>query len=443
MKIVNGFEAGKAELQRGDVTFGELPPDVKQKIEQTFGEGLTPAEVVNRIIADVRDRGDDAVLDFTRRIDNVNLKSLSISESEFRKAYDRVEPELVDALNIAAEQIRSFHQLQLLHSLKDFMEEGLGQLVRPLERVGVYVPGGTASYPSTVLMSAIPARVAGVDEIVMATPPGQGGEVPPSTLVAADIAGVDLSFKMGGAQAIAALAFGTQSVPRVDKICGPGNIFVSLAKKQVVGDVDIDGIYGPTETVIVADDSASPQYCAADLLAQAEHDALSAAIMITTSPQLAAQVNQEVESQLASLERVEIARRSLETRGRIIVTEDMEQAIELVNIYAPEHLSLMVRDASSHIEGIRNAGGVFIGESSPEVLGDYIAGPSHVMPTGGSARFSSPLGVNHFRKTTSVVALTDDDSRALGPAAAAIARMEGLTAHARAAELRLKKGEQR
>lgn len=442
MKIVNGFEAGKSDLQRGSVTFDQLPPDVKQRTKETFGEELPPAEVVNRIVADVRDRGDAAVLDFTSRLDKVNLKSLNITEAESRTAYDRVDPGLIDALNVAAEQIRSFHQLQLLHSVKDFMEEGLGQLVRPLERVGVYVPGGTASYPSTVLMSAIPARVAGVDEIIMATPPGKGGDVPPSTLVAADIAGVDLAFKVGGAQAIAALAFGTRSIPRVDKICGPGNIFVSLAKKLVFGEVAIDGIYGPTETVIVADDSASPQCCAADLLAQAEHDALSAAIMITTSPELAAQVNKEVESQLASLERVEIARRSLETRGRIIVVEDIEQAIELVNIYAPEHLALMVRDASSHIEGIRNAGGIFIGESSPEVLGDYIAGPSHVMPTGGSARFSSPLGVNHFLKTTCIVALSDDDSRTLGPAAAAIARVEGLTAHARAAELRLQKGDQ-
>ena len=443
MKIVNGFEAGKSALQRGGVTFDQLPPEVQQRIEETFGRDLTPNEVVNRIIAEVRDKGDDAVMDFTGRIDKVKLKSLSIPESEFRRAYDRVDPALVDALNIAAEQIRVFHQIQLLHSVKGFMEQGLGQLVRPLERVGVYVPGGTASYPSTVLMSAIPARVAGVDQIIMATPPGKDGEVPPSTLVAADIAGVDLSFKMGGAQAIAALAFGTRSVPRVDMICGPGNIFVSLAKKAIFGEVAIDGIYGPTETVIVADDSASPRCCAADLLAQAEHDALSAAIMITTSSQLAAQVNKEVESRLASLERAEIARRSLDARGCIIVVEDMEQAIELVNIYAPEHMALMVRDASSHVEGIRNAGGIFIGESSPEVLGDYIAGPSHVMPTGGSARFSSPLGVNHFLKTTSVVALSDDDSRMLGPAAAAIARVEGLTAHARAAELRFKKGDER
>jgi histidinol dehydrogenase len=336
----------------------------------------------------------------------------------------------------------SFHQLQLLNSLKDFMEEGVGQLVRPLERVGIYVPGGTASYPSTVLMSAIPARVAGVDQIIMTTPPGKGGEVPPATLVAADISGVDLAFKVGGAQAIAALAFGTQSIPRVDKICGPGNIFVNLAKKVVYGDVDIDGIYGPTETVIVADDSASPEYCAADLLAQAEHDALSAAILVTTSRELAAALDKEVESQLATLERVDIARRSLEGRGRIIVVDDMEQAIELVNIYAPEHLELIVHDASSHIESIRNAGGIFIGESSPEVLGDYVAGPSHVMPTGGSARFSSPLGVNDFLKTTSVVALSRDDLRTLGPVAAAIAKVEGLTAHARAVEIRLKKGDE-
>jgi histidinol dehydrogenase len=257
--------------------------------------------------------------------------------------------------------------------------------------------------------------------------------------VAADIAGVDRVFRVGGAQAIAALAFGTRSIPRVDKICGPGGLFVTIAKRMVYGIVDIDGLYGPTETVILADDSASAQCCAADLLAQAEHDVLSAAIMITTSAGLAAAVDKEVKRQLKGLERSDIARRSLQERSHIIIVDDMEQAIALANLYAPEHLALMVRDASSHIESIRNAGGIFIGESSPEVLGDYVAGPSHVMPTGGSARFSSPLGVNDFLKITSVVALSDEDARMLGPVAAAIARAEGLTAHARAAELRFKK----
>jgi len=301
------------------------------------------------------------------------------------------------------------------------------------------VPGGTAYYPSTVLMTAIPARVAGVGEIIITTPPGKDGEVPPATLVAADIAGADRIFKVGGAQAIAALAFGTRSIPRVDKICGPGGLFVTIAKRMVYGIVDIDGLYGPTETVILADDSASAECCAADLLAQAEHDVLSVAILITTSAELAAAVDKEVKRQLKGLERADIARRSLQERGHIIIVDDMEQAIALANLYAPEHLALMVRDASSHIESIRNTGGIFIGESSPEVLGDYVAGPSHVMPTGGSARFSSPLGVNDFLKITSVVALSDEDARMLAPVAAAIARVEGLTAHARAAELRFKK----
>ncbi|MQY55387.1 MAG: histidinol dehydrogenase, partial [Dehalococcoidia bacterium] len=323
---------------------------------------------------------------------------------------------------------------------KEFMEGGLGQIVRPLERVGIYVPGGTACYPSTVLMTAIPARVAGVEEIILTTPPGEGGEVPKATLVAADIADVDRVFKVGGAQAIAALAYGTESIPRVDKVCGPGGLFVTLAKRMVYGAVDIDGLYGPTETVILADDSATPAHCAADLLAQAEHDLLATAILITTSSRLAQEVDREVARQLEGLERVQIAHRSLEERGHIIVVADMEQAIELINLYAPEHLSLMVRDASSYIEKIRNAGAIFIGENSPEVLGDYVAGPSHVMPTGGTARFSSPLGVSDFLKLTSIVSLSDGDLQKLGPAAATIARVEGLTAHARAAELRLKKG---
>ena len=440
MKIISDFQKAKAVLQRATFDLGEAPLEVKRRIKEAFAIELTPEEAVGRIIAAVRDKGDAALLDFTRRIDGIALESLEVSGQERREAHGKVDRELIAALNIAAERVRSFHQTQLRHSFKEFIEGGLGQTVRPLGRVGIYAPGGTACYPSTVLMTAIPARVAGVEEIILTTPPANGGYVPPATLVAADIAGVDRVFKVGGAQAIAALAYGTESIPRVDKVCGPGGLFVTLAKRMVFGAVAIDGLAGPTETLIVADDSASPDRCAADLLAQAEHDVLATAILITTSSRLAKAVDKWVTRQLEGLERSQIARRSLEGRGRIIVVSDMEQAIELVNIYAPEHVSLMVRDAPSYIERIRHAGAIFIGENSPGVLGDYVAGPSHVLPTGGTARFCSSLGVGDFLKLTSIISLSDEDVEALGPAAATIAVAEGLTAHARAAELRLKKG---
>jgi len=440
VKIIREYQTAKALLQRSTFDFGEAPLEVKQRIRETFGEELTPQEAVNRIIADVRDMGDAALLDYTRRIDGVALQSLEVSKEEIREAYNKVDQQLISALNTAAKRVRSFHLVQLRHSLREFMKGGLGQIVRPLQRVGIYVPGGTACYPSTVLMTAIPARVAGVKEVILATPPRKGGEIPPATLAAADVAKVDRVFKVGGAQAIAALAFGTQSVPKVDKVCGPGGLFVVLAKKAVFGMVDIDGLAGPTETVIIADDSTSPAVCAADLLAQAEHDVLASAILITTSSRLAEEVNNELERQLGRLERAEIARQSLDERGKIIVVADIDQAIELVNLYAPEHLSLMVRNASSYVDKIRNVGAIFVGQDCPETLGDYIAGPSHVLPTGGSARFRSPLGVSDFLKLSSVVSLGDQELQELGPAAAAIARAEGLTAHARALEVRLNRG---
>jgi histidinol dehydrogenase len=427
MKIVRGFDAAMVELRRPPLASAEA----------------VHKDVVEKILADVRQRGDAALKELAKKFDGVSLKNLAVTDDEIATAYKNVDQSLIDALNLAAERIRAFHLTQLRYAIKEFMEEGVGQIVNPIERVGVYAPGGTASYPSTVLMTVIPARVAGVKQITVVTPPGKGGRVPPATLVAADIAGADSIFKVGGAGAIAALAYGTKSIQKVDKICGPGNIFVTIAKRLVYGEVDIDGLAGPTETIVIADDSASPAHCALDLLAQAEHDILSSAIMITTSEKLASAVNKEVERQLKKLERADIASRSLKERGYIIIVDDMEQAIELANIYAPEHLSLLMRDASLYAEGIRNAGGIFIGDSSPEVLGDYVAGPSHVMPTGGSARFNSPLNVNDFLKITSVVALVDDDLDTLGPAASKIARSEGLTAHARAAEIRLEKGRER
>jgi len=439
VRIVRDLLTAKAILRRSPFTPVEAPLEMKQRIKEVFGEELSPEGVVAKIIAEVRDKGDAALLDFSRRIDGVELKTLKVSRKEIEVARKKVDKGLLSALELAADRVQSFHLAQKRRSLKGFMERGLGQVLRPLERVGIYVPGGTACYPSTVLMTAIPARVAGVKEIILVTPPRSGGAIPAPTLAAADIAQVDLVFKVGGAQAIAALAFGTESIPKVDKICGPGNIFVILAKKMVFGAVDIDGLAGPTETMILADDSANPAICAADLLAQAEHDVLSSAILITTSSELADEVNKEVERQLKGLKRAGIAAESLAKRGSIIVAPNMNRAVELVNLYAPEHLTLMVRNAASYVNRIRSAGTIFIGESSAETLGDYVAGPSHVIPTAGTARFSSPLGVSDFLKLTTVVNLRDEDLEALGRAAAIIARAEGLTAHARAVEARLKK----
>jgi len=440
LKIIRDFEVAKSTLlKRLPLELQEIPLGLKQRIKEAFAEELTPQQVVERILADVRSKGDAALFDYTKRLDGVELSSLEVEKEEIAQSYAQVSQELVSALNLAAQRIQAFHLNYKRQSWVDFGEGGLGQWFRPLEKVGIYIPGGTAYYPSTLLMTAIPARVAGAREIILTIPPREGA-IPPAILAAADIAQVDRIFNIGGAQAIAALAFGTQSIPKVNKICGPGNIFVQLAKKMVYGMVDIDGLYGPSETIILADETANPAICAADLLAQAEHDPLASAILITTSSKLAARVNQEIENQLIKLERREITATSLESRGGIILVNDVDQAAELINDYAPEHLSLMMRDAWSYLEKIKNAGGVFIGEDSPEVIGDYIAGPSHVMPTGGTARFSSPLTTNDFLKVTSVIAIDSETLKAIGPAAAIIAQAEGFSGHARAVEIRLAKG---
>ncbi|MCL0070733.1 histidinol dehydrogenase [Dehalococcoidia bacterium] len=440
MRIIQDIQTAKSTLlKRLPAESVELPPQVKQRIKEAFGKELTPDEAVRQIISDVRDRGDAALFKYIEKLEGAILTRLEVPEKEITAARNNIDGELLAALQTATERIRDFHQKQreLLPGGRIALGKGLGQVIAPLERVGIYAPGGTASYPSTVLMTAIPARVAGVNEIILATPPRPDGHIPPLTLAAADIAGIDRVFSAGGAQAIAALAFGTESIPRVDKICGPGNIFVMLAKKQVFGAVDIDGLQGPTETIVLADECANPASCAANLLAQAEHDELATAIMITTSPELARKVNAEVERQLIELERRKIAGVSLEQRGGIVVVGGMDEAIHLVNDYAPEHLCLLVREAEPVVTRIRNAGGIFIGESSPEVIGDYLAGPSHVMPTGGTARFSSPLSVADFLKITSLIALDKKTLKKLGPQAAAIARAEGLTAHAAAVERRM------
>ncbi|MFC1918446.1 histidinol dehydrogenase [Chloroflexota bacterium] len=424
MKIIEGFKSAKSALSR------------QASAEEAAGADERE-QTVKQVINGVRSRGDAALFEYTLKFDGVKLTSLEVTGEQVNEAYRQVDSGLVSALKLAAERIRSFHTAQKDGIKSGLFEAGLSQVMRPLERVGVYVPGGTASYPSTVLMTAIPARVAGVKEIILTTPPKSNGAVPPLTLVAADIARVDCIFSVGGAQAIAALAFGTESIPRVDKVCGPGNIFVMLAKKMVYGVVGIDALQGPSEVFIIADETANHEYCAADLLAQAEHDLLASAILVTTSRRLADEVNQCLERQLGGLSRQSIAAESLRNNGIIAVVAGMDEAVELANIYAPEHLCLIAKDASSYIDRLTNAGCIVAGEKATVVLGDYVAGPSHALPTGGTARFSSPLNVLDFIKLTSVIKVDDVSLKKLGEAASVIAMAEGLEAHARAVEKRL------
>jgi histidinol dehydrogenase len=441
VRIAHGVEEAKRSvLRRAPLEAAELPPAMREAIRRTFRAELSVAEVVDRILRDVRERGDAAVAQYNEEIDGVRgegAHSLEVSAKEMEAAYHRLDGGLVRALREAADQIRHFHQRQLEHASRGFQKDGVGQQVRPLVRVGMYVPGTRTVYPSTVLMTAVPARVAGVRELVMATPALPDASVSPLKLVAAHIAGVDRVFRAGGVQGIAALAYGTESVPRVDKICGPGNIFVTEAKKRVYGEVGLDGVFGPSETVVIADDSADPELVAADLLAGAEHDELATAILISASEELASRVLGELQSQMDGLERKDVARASLEARGGIAVVADLEQAVELANEFAPEHLSLHVEHAGRLLDKVRNAGAVFVGAASVESIGDFTVGPSHVMPTGGSARYASPLGVQDFLKATSVIALDRRAAERLGPAAAAIARAEGFGGHARAVERRL------
>lgn len=441
--MIRGLAEAKKETWRVDPTdLDSLPAGVDDRSTRIFGERLSPRQVVERILDDVRRKGDAALRHYTQVLDgappSVDGKEWEIEVDRRRvsRARELVPVELVKALELAARRVEEFHRSTMRRSWVD-LSAGLGELVLPLERVGIYAPGGTASYPSTVLMTAIPARVAGVREVLLSSPSNKGDDPDPAVLVAAEIAGVDRVFRVGGVQAIAALAFGTESVPRVDKICGPGNVFVTLAKKLVYGAVDIDGLYGPTETVIIADETASPAYCAADLLAQAEHDPLASPILITTSLALIGEVEGALEGQLASMERGEIALASMEKRGKVVLLDSIDEALELANAIAPEHLCLMVREPWEWASKVTHAGGVFLGEFSPEVMGDYVAGPSHVMPTGGTARFNSALSVHHFLKTMPVVGLKPGQYRELAQAASVIARAEGLTGHARAVEIRL------
>jgi histidinol dehydrogenase len=438
MRIIrNAAEGRELLLSRKPLDTEELPMDVRETTFKTFGAELSPDEVVRRIIRDVREDGDNAVRYYNTKVDGAHADELRVSDAEMRAAYDQVDQEIVDALKFAAERIRRYHEQQMRGSVFDFNQNGLGQMTRAIERVGLYVPGTRAPLPSTVLMCAIPARVAGVDEVYITSPILPDGSIPAVKLVAADIAGVDGVFRAGGAQGIAAFAYGTESIPRVDKICGPGGLFVTIAKKQVFGDVGIDAIYGPTETVVIADESADPELVAADLLAQAEHDALASPILLTPSHYLADEVAKCIERQLGKMERAKIARAALDNRGGCILVNDIDHAIELANAYAPEHLCLLVERPLAYAAKVRNAGGLFLGESSPEAIGDYTAGPSHTMPTGGSARWSSPLSVNDFLKITSVVNIPDEMTEELARAASVLARAEGLTGHAYAVERRI------
>ncbi len=395
------------------------------------------------ILANVKEKGDEALFAYTLEYDRFRLtpENIRVTEEEIREAYARMDPELVEVMKRSAANIRAFHEKQLRNSWFDTREDGsiLGMRITPIGRVGVYVPGGKAAYPSSVLMNVIPARVAGVPDILMTTPPDADGKVNPGTLVAADIAGVNTIYKAGGAQAIAAMAYGTRSIPKVDKITGPGNIYVALAKKAVYGYVSIDSIAGPSEILVLADETANPRYVAADLLSQAEHDELASAILITTSRELAQQVSRQVDDFVARLSRREIMEKSLENYGYILLAESMDDAIEAANDIASEHLEILTGNPFETMTRIKNAGAVFLGEYSSEPLGDYYAGPNHILPTNGTARFFSPVNVDDFVKKTSIISYSREALQAVHQDIEKFAESEGLTAHANSIKVRFEK----
>lgn len=435
--------AQKGILKRQSFKQVEVPERILDSLENLFGERITPAEAVSRIVQSVREEGDAAIFDWNKRIDGVELDSLVIGKDEIQAALDQIPAELADALKKAAKRIEVFHRKQPITGWIDAMPEGsLGQLVRPINPVGVYVAGGSAPLPSSLLMSVIPAQVAGVTEIVVCTPPGRdGGSVPPVILAAAVVCGIEAVYRVGGAQAIAAMAFGTESIPRTSKIVGAGNLFVTLAKQQVYGDVGIDGLPGPTETMVIADEQANPELVAADLLAQAEHDPLASAILVTPSRTLAEATSDAISKQAANLSRNEIIAQSMNNNSGAVIVTSLKEAFTVANDYAAEHLCLLVEQPWEWIGYVQNAGGIFLGESSYEVLGDYVAGPSHVMPTGGTARFASPLNVLDFIKLTSVIGLEQSAAIELSQTAQLLAEAESLTAHAAAAKARQAKSD--
>jgi histidinol dehydrogenase len=443
MKILRlkelGIENIKGFLTKSAFDEVELNPKIREANKRIFGEDLTAAAIVERIVSDVRHNGDEAVIKYTKLIDGITCTSgdFLVTEAEYTAAKAEADPKVLSSLRKAAENVRRYHQEQKPNSWMTYREHGsiLGQSIIPLERVGIYVPGGTAAYPSSVIMNAVPAAVAGVDEIVMMVPP-KNGKINPYVLLAARAAGVSKIYKIGGAQAIAAMAFGTETIPHVDKITGPGNIFVTLAKKAVYGHCDIDMLAGPSEILIVADKTADPVYTAADMLSQAEHDMLASSILITDSAELADKVTQEVEKQLAQLPRQQIARASLEQNGLIVIAENIRQAVELANVSAPEHMEILTEQPFQLLPYVRHAGAVFLGPYSPEPLGDYFAGPNHVLPTGGTARYYSVLNVETFMKRTSIISYTQPALQDVSDDIIRLADAEGLQAHANAIRLR-------
>jgi len=436
--IYDAETAKRTILHRPPISDPVISPTLAASIEAVFGEALLPEEVVRRILTDIQQQGDQAIINWTARIDQVQLTDLQVSPAEIDVAYENIGADLRIALQLSADRIREFHQKQPNASWQDWHEDGslLGQIIRPLERVGVYAPGGTAPYPSTLLMCAVTAKVAGVKEVIVTTPASKDGRIAPVLLAAAKIAQADAVYRLGGAQAIGALAYGTETIKKVDKIVGPGNIFVVTAKRQVYGQVDIDGLPGPTETLIIADAEANPTLVASDLLAQAEHDTQSAAILVTPSRALAEAVQADIGRQLEALSRADIIAESIQNQGGAVICADIEEAIILSNFYAPEHLCLHVSNPWALIGLVQNAGGIFLGEHSYEVLGDYTAGPTHVMPTMGTARFASPLNIRDFTKVISLFGLSEAESQAIAPAAQRLAEAEGLTAHANAVKKR-------
>lgn len=443
MRIVRSAEVGREEIEKllTKKSFDEieLPPKIRESNKKFFGEDLTASEIVRKIVGEVRKFGDAAVSLFTKKFDGAEVfsESFQVTEEDFSRARKNVDKKIIDSLKRAAENIRSYHLEQLPRSWITYRGENsvLGQAITPLDRVGVYVPGGTAAYPSSVLMTVIPAKVAGVREVIMCVP-AKVGKINPYVLAAAEIVGVEKIFKIGGAQAIAAMAFGTETIPRVQKIVGPGNIFVTLAKKEVYGHCDIDMLAGPSEILILADESADPKFAAADMLSQAEHDPLACSIVITTSEELAEKIFAEVKTQLEKLPRKEIAEESIKNNGLILVAKNLDEAVEFVNLSAPEHLELLTESPLNLLPKIKNAGAIFLGKYSPEPLGDYFAGPNHVLPTGGTAKFYSVLNVETFLKRTSLIAYTKKDLLSSAEDIIRLAQAEGLDAHAAAIKIR-------
>ncbi|MCR5473971.1 MAG: histidinol dehydrogenase [Lachnospiraceae bacterium] len=426
------------------LTEGSIKDILSDLLKRNPGQYTEYENTVRSIIEDVRSRGDEAVFEYTKKFDrwDISADNVMVTAQEIDEAYDNFDPKLIEVMKRSAENIRSYHEKQLTNSWIDMKEDGtiLGQKITPIENAGVYVPGGKAAYPSSTLMCIIPAQVAGVDNIVMLTPAGADGRVANCTLVAAKITGIDKIYKVGGAQAIAAMAFGTATIPKVDKISGPGNIYVALAKKAVFGYVSIDSVAGPSEILVIADGGADPKYVAADLLSQAEHDELASAILITDSSDLAQQVSYYVDEFTARLERQEIIQKSLDNYGYILIADDMDRAADAANRIASEHVEILTKDPMSYMAKIKNAGAIFLGPYSSEPLGDYFAGPDHVLPTNGTARFFSPLGVDAFIKRTSIISYSREALERSCDDIMMFAKSEGLTAHANSIGVRFDKG---